>query len=145
MMDNMSYPYLAQDTGSCRYDASQSIAYVPGGSVNITAYDEDELTHAVAFTGPVSIAFQVAGDFHHYTEGVYDGVKDKCNNTAEYVNHAVLAVGFNTDSNGTDYWIIKNSWSADWGLEGYFLMKKGVNTCGITSCASYPDMKGNPV
>jgi len=56
-MSGADYPYVHTDTGSCRYDAGLSEAYVPGGSVNITAYKEDELLKAVAFTGPVSVAF----------------------------------------------------------------------------------------
>lgn len=46
------------------------------------------------------------------------------------VNHAVLAVGYGSDENGTPYWIIKNSWGADWGLGGYFNMEMGKNMCG---------------
>jgi C1A family cysteine protease len=53
------------------------------------------------------------------------------------VNHAVLAVGYGTD-NGMDYWIIKNSWGAAWGDQGYFKMQRGVNMCGIVNCNSYP-------
>ncbi len=44
---------------------------VPGGSVNITAYDENELTAAVGTKGPVSIAYQVMGNFKSYKSGIY--------------------------------------------------------------------------
>jgi cathepsin H len=55
------------------------------------------------------------------------------------VNHAVLAVGYGTDhAKQMDYWIVKNSWGAAWGDEGYFLIERGVNMCGIAVCNSYP-------
>jgi len=95
---------------------------------------------AVAYDGPVSIAFEVVDGFKAYTKGTY--TSDVCKDGPEDVNHAVLVVGFGTDNNGTDYWIIKNSWSDTWGMDGYFHMKRGVNMCGIATCASYPDMSG---
>ena len=61
-----------------------------------------------------------------------------CNNTADDVNHAVLAVGYGTDENGMDYWLIKNSWGTSWGMDGYFQIERGVNMCGIAQCNSYP-------
>lgn len=67
--------------------------------------------------------------------GVY--VSSVCKNSADDVNHAVLAVGYGTE-NGIDYWLIKNSWGASWGDNGYFKMKRGVNMCGIANCNSYP-------
>jgi len=57
------------------------------------------------------------------------------------VNHAVVAVGYGSE-NGTDYWIIKNSWNEYWGESGYFRMIRGVNMCGVADCASYPDLSG---
>jgi cathepsin H len=53
------------------------------------------------------------------------------------VNHAVLAVGYGVE-NGIPYWLIKNSWGADWGADGYFKMELAKNMCGIATCASYP-------
>jgi len=107
-----------------------------GHSVNITEGDETELKAAV-YQQPVSVAFQVVDDFMDYTSGVYSS--PNCQNGAADVNHAVLAVGYGTDSaSGMDYWIVKNSWSTDWGNQGFFWIQRGVNMCGIAQCNSYP-------
>jgi len=55
-----------------------------------------------------------AHNLHHYSGGVYSEKEMK-------TDHAVLLVGYGNDNDGTgDYWIIKNSWGPDWGLDGYF-------------------------
>ena len=42
-------------------------------------------------------------------------------------DHAVVAVGWGTDESiGEDYWIIKNSWGAEWGEDGYIKIKRGM-------------------
>lgn len=45
------------------------------------------------------------------------------------MNHAVLAVGYGV-KDGIPYWLIKNSWGASWGDNGYFKMEMGKNMCG---------------
>ncbi|KAK9101541.1 hypothetical protein Scep_024971 [Stephania cephalantha] len=112
------YPYTGKD-GSCKFNA-ENIA-VKG--------DEDELKYAVGLVRPVSIAFQVVRDFRHYNGGVY--TSNTCGSTPMDVNHAVLAVGYGVE-NGVPYWLVKNSWGADWGDHGYFKIEMGKNMCGKT-------------
>jgi cathepsin H len=129
-----SYPYFAKDS-SCKFRDSTVGAQVYD-VVNITEGAENQLKHAVGTMRPVSVAFEVISDFRLYNAGVY--TSPECHSGPQTVNHAVLAVGYGSDENGTPYWIIKNSWGADWGLGGYFNMEMGKNMCGVATCASYP-------
>jgi len=131
-----AYPYEQKSEGNkCRF-RRWGVGVQVKGVHNITQFDETELEVAVGTVGPVSIAFQVASDFRLYAGGVYDSIV--CQNQPKDVNHAVLAVGYGLAADGTKYWIIKNSWGETWGTGGYFLMKRGVNMCGVSDCASYP-------
>mmetsp|Transcript_22247 Transcript_22247/g.31151 ORF Transcript_22247/g.31151 Transcript_22247/m.31151 type:complete len:333 (-) Transcript_22247:118-1116(-) len=130
-----AYPYQGQDE-KCRFTTA-GVGATVSSVVNITYQDEQELQAAIANAGPVSIAYQVASDFRFYHSGVYDS--DVCKSGPEDVNHAVLAVGYDTDAkSGKDFWIVKNSWGTSFGIDGYFYIKRGSNMCGLADCASYP-------
>jgi len=66
--------------------------------------------------GPITAAVYVDEGFQFYERGIFD----KCQ--AGVPNHAVVLVGF-----GKDYWIVRNSWGADWGEKGHIRIKKNQN------------------
>ena len=81
---------------------------------------------------------QVASDFGDYAGGVYTSTV--CGSLPLEVNHAVLAVGFDKTlaTESLPYYIVKNSWGTDWGIDGYFYIELGKNMCGLADCASFP-------
>ncbi|GAB2289438.1 hypothetical protein Dimus_023747 [Dionaea muscipula] len=130
-----SYPYTAQD-GACISDQLNSPVVTIDGFEVVPENDEDALQNAVA-NQPVSVAIDAGSqDFQFYSEGVFTG---EC---GKDLNHGVAAVGYGTTLDGTKYWIVKNSWGADWGEQGYIRMERGVEAkeglCGIAMLASYP-------
>lgn len=121
--------------GRCEYYPGNS-AVSDIGFVNIPEGDEEALKNAVAHEGPMSVAIDSSSiKFQFYKDGVYNN--PECSSNA--LNHGVLVVGYDTDSNNGDYWIVKNSWGKIWGKQGYILMARNKkNHCGIASTASYP-------
>ncbi|XP_006849385.2 ervatamin-B [Amborella trichopoda] len=125
------YPYQAMD-GACDAQKSSSKTSTITGYQNIPSGDEDSLLRAVA-NQPVSVGVDGSGfEFKHYSEGVFTG------DCGTEMSHAVTAIGYGTTEDGTDYWLIKNSWGQTWGDKGYMKMQRGVNLCGIANMASYP-------
>jgi Papain family cysteine protease len=39
--------------------------------------------------------------------------------------------GSQDDSSRVGYWIVRNQWSSNWGMNGYAYISMGENTCGI--------------
>jgi len=126
------YPYTARD-GTCKTTCKNIPETKVTGYVDIKEGDENGLADAVALT-PVSVAIeadQVA--FQFYKSGIFTAA---CGTN---LDHGVLAVGYDKTP-GQNYWIVKNSWGATWGENGYIRLVRGKNQCGISLAASYPKL-----
>jgi cathepsin L len=130
-----SYPYTAAD-GTCKKcTAVASVKSYTDVGVN----SEPDLVNAIV-QQPVAVAVEAdQASFQLYAGGVMTAA------CGTQLDHGVLAVGYGTDSaSGNEYWRVKNSWGADWGMEGYILLGKGktynggAGQCGILSAASWP-------
>ncbi|XP_069356530.1 uncharacterized protein [Maniola hyperantus] len=125
-MTSESYPYTAAG-GTCKYDASAVTVRV-ADCVTVTG-GEDAIAEQLVKIGPLSITVD-ATSLQNYRGGLISG--EPCQSGS--IDHAVLLVGYGTDSSsGQQFWLVKNSWAESWGEQGYFRMQKGVNCLGITS------------
>mmetsp|Transcript_34368 Transcript_34368/g.60236 ORF Transcript_34368/g.60236 Transcript_34368/m.60236 type:complete len:292 (-) Transcript_34368:439-1314(-) len=93
-------------------------------ATNVNSYDSPtSIKTAIIQGGPIETAFTVYEDFFSYTSGIY---VHKSGGVAG--GHAVKIVGWG-NQNGTDYWIVANSWGTGWGIQGFFNIAFG--QCGI--------------
>ncbi|KAJ3662909.1 hypothetical protein Zmor_007225 [Zophobas morio] len=114
-------------SASCRsgYSKSYSADKHYGSDDYVVSSDIDQIQYEVMTNGPLIVNFEVFQDFYNYKSGVYSYVSG---NSVGY--HVVKIVGWGTES-GVPYWLIANSWGADWGDHGFFKMRRGYNECGI--------------
>jgi len=125
------YPYQAVQ-GPCRFQAGWTGASMKAYA-DVQSGNEGALASATN-NQPVSVAIDASHDsFQHYSSGIYS--EPACSSSA--LDHGVLVIGYGSD-NG-DYWIVKNSWGTDWGMQGYIWMSRNNgNNCGIATMASVP-------
>jgi cathepsin F/cysteine peptidase B len=124
------YPYTSGmgTTGTCQQNKLKSVVATFTGHQDI-AKDEDQMAAFVASSGPLAVAVDAGIGWQLYT----GGIKSSC--FAGTLDHGVLIVGYGTDGS-TPYWIVKNSWGATWGEQGYIRLKRGENCNGIRESAS---------
>ncbi|XP_026666042.2 ervatamin-B-like isoform X2 [Phoenix dactylifera] len=130
-----NYPYMAAN-GTCDTNKTSSSAATISGYESVPANNESSLLQAVA-NRPVSVGIDGSGqDFRHYSSGIFTG---PCETE---MTHAVTAVGYGIAEDGTEYWLVKNSWGTTWGETGYMRIQRDVGApeglCGMAKLASYP-------
>jgi cathepsin L len=87
--------------------------------------DYDELIYAISTVGPLAVNVD-ASEWSSYESGVFTG----CPQENVNINHVVQLVGYGTTSDGMDYWTIRNSWSPEWGEDGYIRIQRSSGYCG---------------
>ncbi|XP_026945841.1 cathepsin W [Sagmatias obliquidens] len=109
---------------------------------------EQRIARYLATQGPITVTINMKL-LQQYQKGVIKATSTTCD--PQLVDHSVLLVGFGKSKSvegrqaeaissrshphprySNPYWILKNSWGANWGEEGYFRLHRGSNTCGIT-------------
>ena len=86
---------------------------------------------------PVSVAVDASDrTFMLYSGGVMTG------SCGTELDHGIAAIGYGVESDGTKYWILKNSWGTTWGEKGFLRMEKDISDkrgmCGLAMQPSYP-------
>jgi len=149
MASSASYPYASGDSGKSKKCHKFEVS---GGTITGSTYatkpctvggckhqNEAALQAHLASTAPVSICVN-AGKWQHYTKGVMSH-KQCGKSTADSLDHCVQLVGYQKSAGKGGYYLVRNSWNTDWGVEGYIHLAMGSNTCGIANEATFVTVK----
>jgi cathepsin F len=126
--DDSDYPYTAQD-GTCNFQANLVKVTITNWQYATQNSDEQTMQNNLVSWGPLSICVD-AEPWQDYTGGVM--MASDCSNQ---LDHCVQLVGYDM-TQSTPFWIVRNSWGADWGENGYIRLQYGQDTCGCADEAT---------
>eukprot|EP00743_Colponemidia_sp_Colp-15_P000359 GILK01000413.1.p1 GENE.GILK01000413.1~~GILK01000413.1.p1 ORF type:complete len:589 (+),score=120.79 GILK01000413.1:68-1768(+) len=100
--------------------------------------NEEAMRREVFENGPMVASFEPGFDFMAYDAGIYHSTAERTEFSPkqewEKVDHSVLLVGFGEDEETNEkYWILMNTWGDNWGENGFFRMRRGVDESAIES------------
>ncbi|KAJ9592500.1 hypothetical protein L9F63_015817 [Diploptera punctata] len=93
---------------------------------------EQDVMYEIMESGPVQATMKVYQDFFSYRGGVYH--RSGYGNQQHTGYHSVRIIGWGEDLSQyqpVKYWLVANSWGSEWGENGYFRIRRGVNECEI--------------
>jgi len=136
-----NYPYMSGITGKteeCLGSAGGYGAHKYGRRVaGIRSYvqlprNDAQALMAALLEGPVAVTV-AANEWFLYDGGIFDA----CDKIRPLLNHAVVLMGYGEESTPAfglvHYWLIRNSWSATWGEQGYMRLRRYPSNepCGV--------------
>jgi len=128
-----AYPYREAADGVCRAeeDGFYKKAKVYG---LVNRWNSDErMMKALVNINPVVTSVDstylgsYGGGVFYDTRCCSQDTDPECKNK---LNHAVTVVGYGSQD-GSDYWLVKNSWGTVFGEDGYIKIRRGIGHCGI--------------
>jgi len=139
-----SYPYTH---ATHYYIASSCKSFeVSGGDVSSWSYattpcssgssctSQDETTLITnLLKEPISIVVD-ASQWSSYTSRTFP--TSSCSSAYNNLDHAVQLVGYSNYGSSSGYYIVRNSWDTNWGVDGYIYLPIGSNACGIANVAT---------
>ncbi|CAH1102450.1 unnamed protein product [Psylliodes chrysocephalus] len=121
---------LSYDTPDCTRSCSSSglnyrseLTY--GKSMAEKFATVEDVQREILQNGPVTASFVLYEDFVNYKSGVYHYVDGD-----EIGGHSVRIIGWGVENN-VAYWLVANSWNEDWGDDGLFKIRRGVDECSF--------------
>jgi len=125
-----SYPYQGMDN-TCNFQPSTIGAKI--SNFTMVSSDENQMAAYLIKNGPLAIAAN-AEEWQFYFGGVF---YVPCMTS---LDHGILIVGYGVETDIFDqtmpFWIVKNSWGADWGESGYLRIERGTGKCGLNQYVS---------
>jgi len=126
MEPSKDYPYTAVD-GTCNFQKKDVAANIKSWKYATEDYSETTLQQNLVGWGPLSICVD-ASNWQDYQNGVMSW--EECA-WVNLLDHCVQLVGYQTKTSNGDYWIVRNSWGTEWGINGYIWLEMGSDTCGL--------------
>jgi len=137
METESDYPYTAED-GTCAFKSKEVVARIVNYTYVTVDKNETQMQYGLYAVGPLSVCVDAAS-WQFYVFGV---IGDVC---GDDLDHCVMVTGFSDyedDVWGTyQVWNVRNSWGADWGMEGYLYVERGGDYCGIADEVTIPLVK----
>uniref|UniRef100_A0AC35TUT3 Pept_C1 domain-containing protein n=1 Tax=Rhabditophanes sp. KR3021 TaxID=114890 RepID=A0AC35TUT3_9BILA len=139
------YPYVAKRQGECHANKSKNVDRFYVKNAYYLPQEEDAIMEWIYYNGPVAVGtMKVPKSMKNYDMGVYSPNDYECEYEVLGL-HSLSIVGWGTEVDGMKYWIVKNSWNAKWGEQGYIRFERGRNACNIESepigIIMHPDSK----